>query len=56
MLRLLLLSVLLATVLIPVVAGRARNGRRGLSSLVLLMLAAEVAYAFFLSYLYPRLL
>lgn len=55
MLRLLLLSVLLATFLIPVVAARARNGRRGLSSLVLFVLAAEVAYAFFLSFVYPRL-
>ena len=56
MLKLLLLSVLFATFLLPVAAASSRRPRRALRNLVIAMLLAEVAYAFFLRFLYGRFL
>ena len=55
-LRLLLLSILLATLLLPLAAARIPNPRRAFASLLVYVLAAEVGYAFLLYFIYPRLL
>jgi hypothetical protein len=54
--RLLLLSILLATFLLPAVTARVRNPRRAFASLLACVFAADVAYALFLYFIYPRLL
>lgn len=54
--RLLLLSILLATFLLPVVTARVRNPRRALASLLACVFAAELAYGLFLYVVYPRLI
>ncbi len=53
-LKFLLLSILLATFILPAVASRIREPRRALVSALTSMLFAEVCYAFFLYVLYPR--
>lgn len=55
MLKLLLLSVVLATFLLPVRFARARSAERGLRNTVASMALAELAYAFFLMFLYSYL-
>ena len=54
MLRLLLLSVLVATFLVPVVTARARDPRRAFLALLTYVVTAEVGYALFLYYIYLR--
>ena len=56
MLKLLLLSVILLTYLLPIAAARVAQPRRSLSTLFVLVVLAQVWYAFFLLLLYPRLL
>jgi hypothetical protein len=53
MLKLLLLSIILATFILPASVARARNPRRALWSLLAAMLLAELGYAFFLYVVYP---
>jgi len=55
-LKLLLISVLFATFLLPVAAASSRRPVRALRNLVIAILLAEVAYAFFLRFLFSRLL
>ena len=55
MLKLLLLCILLATFLLPAHAARIREPRRALVSALVSMAVAELAYAFFLYFIYPRL-
>jgi len=52
--KLLLISILLATFLLPLAAAKVRQPRRALLSLLLLMFTAEVCYAVFLVVLYRR--
>jgi hypothetical protein len=54
-LKFLLLSILLLTFLLPAYAARMRDGRRALISALVSMAFAELGYAFFLWFLYPRL-
>jgi hypothetical protein len=54
-LKFLLLSILLLTVLLPAYAARMRDGRRALVSALVSMAVAELGYAFFLYFVYPRL-
>jgi len=54
--KLLLISILIATFVLPVAAARIRQPRRALMSLLLLMFTAEVCYAVFLKVFYGRLL
>ena len=54
MVKLLLLSILIATFILPVVAARVQQSRRALLSLLLLMFATEVGYAVFLLVFYRR--
>ena len=56
MVKLLLLSLLLATFLIPVAAARVREPRRSFVSLLLLMATFQVCYAIFLAVFYTRFL
>jgi len=53
--RLLLLSVVVATVALPVLAARDRRPGRGVRRAALLVLAFNVAWALALAFLYPRL-
>jgi hypothetical protein len=53
-LRLLLLSVLVATFLVPVVTARARDPRRAFLALLTYVVTAEVGYALFLYFIYLR--
>jgi hypothetical protein len=55
-LKLLLISVLFATFLLPAAAASSRRPRRALRNLIAAILLAELAYAFFLKFLYGRLL
>ena len=55
-LKLLLISVLFATFLLPSAAASSRRPRRALRNLIVSILLAELAYAFFLRFLYGRLL
>jgi hypothetical protein len=55
-LKLLLISVLFATFLLPAAAASSRMPRRALRNLIASVLLAELAYAFFLRFLYGRLL
>jgi hypothetical protein len=52
--KLLLLSILIATFVLPVLAARVQESRRALLSLLLLMFASEVCYAVFLVVFYRR--
>ena len=52
--KILLLSILIATFILPVAAARVREPRRALASLLLIMFAAEVCYAVFLVVIYRR--
>jgi hypothetical protein len=52
--KLLLLSILVATFVLPMAAAKVRQPRRALLSLLLLMLAVEVCYAVFLAVFYRR--
>lgn len=54
MVKLLLLSILVATFVLPMAAAKVRQPRRALLSLLLLMLAVEVCYAVFLAVFYRR--
>lgn len=55
MLKFLLISILIFTLLLPAYAARMRDGRRALFSMLVSMAFAEIAYAFFLYVVYPRL-
>jgi hypothetical protein len=55
-LKLLLLSIVLSTFVLPALAARGRDSRRALRSALVAMFAAEVCYAVFLLVVYPRLL
>jgi hypothetical protein len=50
----LLLSILIATFILPVAAARVREPRRALASLLLIMFVIEVCYAVFLVVFYRR--
>ena len=54
--RLLLSSILFATFLVPVAVAREKNPRRAFMSLMVYVLLADVGYAIFLYFIYPRLL
>ena len=54
-LKLLLTSVLFATFLLPAAAASSRRPGRALRKLMVSILLAELAYAFFLRFLYGRL-
>ena len=53
--KLLLGSVLIATVLLPMLAARERSPMRGLRKLVATLVAFNIFYLFAVLYLYPRL-
>lgn len=53
--KLILLSVLMAMVALPAWAARERNPRRAFKKVVLLMVAFNLAYAFAVLVLVPRL-
>jgi len=55
-LKLLLTSVLFATFLLPVAIASSRSPGRALRKLLASILLADLAYAFFLKFLYGRLL
>jgi len=55
-LKLLLLSILLATFFLPGYAARAKDPRRALWSLLGTLFLVELGYAFFLYVIYPHLL
>lgn len=52
--KLILISILFASVLIPIRAARARNARRGLRKALFAMLAFEVFYLLAIALVYPR--
>lgn len=54
MLKLLLISVLLATFVLPAYAAKVRDPRRAFRTLLTLMVLAQVGYAFVLYVIYPR--
>jgi hypothetical protein len=54
-LKLLLLSIVLLTFILPAYAARMKDGRRALFSALVAMLAVEIGYAFFLYFIYPRM-
>lgn len=56
MLKFLLLSIVLLTIVLPVYAARGKDPRRALLSALAAMALVEVGYAFFLLVIYPRLL
>ncbi len=53
--KLLLASLLIATVALPMRAARARSARRGLRTAVFWMLAFNLIYLFAVRVVYPRL-
>lgn len=55
MLTLFLMSILLATFLLPAAAASARRPRRALRSLLVAIFVSEVAYAGFLRFVFERL-
>ncbi|MGZ6099189.1 MAG: hypothetical protein ACXWLL_12395 [Myxococcaceae bacterium] len=55
MLKFLLLSIVLMTFVVPAYSARGRDPRRALLSALGTMLMVEIAYAFFLLVVYPRL-
>jgi len=54
--KLLLLSVVIALIVVPLLAGRDRNPRRGLHKTLLFMLVFNVLYLLAVRFIYPRLL
>jgi len=54
-LKLLLLSIVLSTFVLPALAAKGRDGPRALRQALLAMFAAEVCYAVLLYVVYPRL-
>jgi hypothetical protein len=54
-LKLLLLSILLATIVLPIYAARRKDPRQALWTALGAMFLAELGYAFFLFFIYPRL-
>ena len=54
MLKFLLISVLLATCVVPAAAASGKKPLKSLQNMLVLMLAAELAYAFFLRFIYER--
>lgn len=52
---LLVMSILLVTFLAPASAARRRAPRKALRGLLLTMVAAQLAYAFFLGFIFERL-
>lgn len=56
MVKLLLLSILFATALVPALAARVEPAGRALRALTGTMLLAEIGYAAFLLFLYHRLI
>lgn len=54
MLKLLLLSIVLATFLVPAYSAKTLRRRPAFQGLLVAMVAAEVGYAFFLYFLYFR--
>ena len=56
MLPILLLSIVLLTIILPAYAARKEDPRRALLSALAAMAVVEVAYAFFLLVIYPRLI
>ncbi len=54
MLKLLLMSVLFATFVLPAVAASGKRPLSSLRSMLISILFAELAYAFFLRFLYSR--
>ncbi len=54
MAKIILLSVLIALVVIPVLAARMRNPRRGLKAAIFASFTFIVIYAFAVKFLYPR--
>jgi hypothetical protein len=53
-LKLLLVSILLATFVVPAYAARIPDARRAFVSMLMAMVLAEAGYAFFLYVIYPR--
>ena len=53
--KLLLVSILVAVIVIPIRAARARSARFGLRKMVLWMLAFNLFYLFAVRIIYPRL-
>jgi hypothetical protein len=53
-LKLLLLSILLATFFLPAAAARVKDPRRAMISMLTTMLLAEIGYALMLYVVYPR--
>ncbi len=54
--KLLLISILIATIVIPSLAARERSAQRGLLKALLYMFAYELGYLLFLVFVYPRML
>jgi hypothetical protein len=55
-LKLLLFSVIFLTYLLPIAAAKVTRPRKSFSTLLALVVLGQVWYAFFLLFLYPRLL
>lgn len=56
MAKLLLLSVVIAMLALPIMAGRDASARRGLKKAILLAIAFNLFYLFAVRFIYPRLL
>ena len=56
MLKLLVLSILVLTFVLPAIAAKIGNPRRALFSMLVWMALVEVGYAFFLHFIYFRFL
>jgi len=54
-LKFLLLSIVLMTIILPAYTARGKDPRRALLAALAAMAVVEVAYAFFLLVIYPRL-
>lgn len=52
--KLILISIIVATVVIPLRAARARSARRGLEQALVAMLVFDVFYLLAVMFLYPR--
>jgi hypothetical protein len=53
--KLLLLSVVIAMIALPVLTARDSNAKRGLKNALLLVIAFNLLYLFFVRFIYPRL-
>lgn len=53
--KLILISIVIATVVIPVRAARERSARRGLTRAIVAMLMFDVLYLLAVVFLYPRM-